>query len=201
MIVLKIGGSLFERAPEILERVKSLGGDILIVPGGSSFADTVREIYHKRSISDDTAHWMAILAMEEYAYYLSGRTGISLSASLSKGRGVRIVLPYDIIRRHDVLPHSWDVTSDTIAAWMASRLKSKLVKVTDVDGIFYNGRLLESVNASQLAHMGETCVDRAMPGYLVKNRMDAFVVNGLYPERVVQVLTGKPAIGTRILGR
>lgn len=198
--VLKIGGSLFDAAPEILRGVESTGADVLVVPGGGRFADLVRAVYRERGLSEEAAHWMAVLAMEEYAYYLSDKTGIELTSLLVKKKGIRIVLPYEILRRHDDLPHSWDVTSDTIAAWMAYQAGSKLIKATDVDGIVLNGRLQDTVEASKLQGL-ETCVDKALPGFLIKNKMDALVVNGLIPSRVEQAITGKAVIGTIILGK
>lgn len=200
MIVLKIGGSLFDSAPHLLENVKSAGVDLLVVPGGGAFADLVRTIYHEKAISDDAAHWMAVLAMDEYAYYLSDKTGIKLTDSLARMKGVSIALPYEILRKHDELPHSWDVTSDTIAAWMARKTGSRFIKATDVDGVIMDGRLQERIAASKLEGT-ETCVDKALPGYLIRHEMNAFVVNGLMPSRVEAAVKEKPAIGTLIMGK
>ena len=173
---------------------------MLVVPGGGRFADLVRKTYSEKGLSEDAAHWMAVLAMEEYAYYLSDKTGIELTPLLVKKKGIRIVLPYEILKRTDELSHSWDVTSDTIAAWMACRTGSNLIKATDVDGIIMDGRLLDAVEASKLQGM-ETCVDTALPGFLIKNKMDALIVNGLIPSRVEQAVSGKPVTGTIIFGK
>jgi aspartokinase-like uncharacterized kinase len=200
MIVLKIGGSLFEHAPDILRRITATSADVLIVPGGGLFADVVRKIYGEHGLSEDAAHWMAVLAMDEYAYYLSDKTGIPLTPMLVKKKGIRIILPYEILRRSDDLPHSWEVTSDTIAAWMALRTNSKLIKATDVDGVIMDGRIQESVDASKLQGL-ETCVDGALPGFLIDNRMDALVVNGLIVPRIENAILGKPAVGTIINGK
>lgn len=200
MIVLKIGGSLFDHSRALLKKLADEDLDVLVVPGGGEFADSVRKVYRQRPLSDDAAHWMAVLAMNQYAYYLSDGTGIPLTDSLDEG-GMRIALPYEILRQDDALPHSWDVTSDTIAAWMAQKIKGRLVKATDVDGIFADGRLLESVEASSLERMGETCVDRALPGYLYNHGMDAFVVNGQCVSRVTKVIRGEKTTGTEILGK
>lgn len=200
MIVLKVGGSLFEHAPEVLRRVDSAGADVLAVPGGGRFADLIRAVGREHGLSEDAAHWMAVLAMDEYAYYLSDKTGIELTPLLVKKKGVRIVLPYEVLRRRDDLPHSWDITSDTIAAWMAAQTSSGLVKATDVDGVIIHGRLQDTVEASSLRGV-DTCVDRALPGFLIDHKMNAFVVNGLVAPRVVDAVLGKPAVGTLILGK
>jgi hypothetical protein len=170
------------------------------VPGGGRFADLVRDVHEKQGISGDAAHWMAILAMDQYAYYLADKSGVELTPLLVRKKGVRIALPYEILRRQDELPHSWEVTSDTIAAWMANRTGSGLVKATDVDGIMLGGSLRETIDASALEGT-ETCVDRALPGFLIKHGMDAFVLSGLVPGRLEDALKGKPTIGTKITGK
>lgn len=198
--MLKIGGSLFDSGRELLERVAGEGLDILVVPGGGAFADKVRDVYGQESLSDDAAHWMALLAMDQYGYYLSDGTGIPLADRI-EGNGTRIALAYEILRKDDALPHSWDVTSDAVAAWMAFKSGSRLMKATDVDGIFRDGRLLESVSASALKEMGETCVDKAMPGFLLEHSMDAFVVNGRCIPRVLAAVRGEKTMGTMINGK
>ncbi len=200
MFVLKLGGSLLGRAPDILRRVLSTGADVLVVPGGGRFADLVRDVDEEHGLSGDAAHWMAVLAMDQYAYYLADKTGIELTPLLVRKKGVRIVLPYEILRRQDELPHSWDVTSDTIAAWMAFKTGAVLIKATDVDGIMLDGRLLETVDASALAGT-ETCVDRALPAFLIEHGMDALVVNGTVAPRLEDTLKGQKTIGTKIIGK
>jgi hypothetical protein len=198
--VLKFGGSLFSHASEILEIIRSADTDILIVPGGGRFADLVRDVQRESGLSEEAAHWMAVLAMDEYAYYLSDVSGIELTPLLVKKKGIRIVLPYEILRRRDELPHSWDVTSDTIAAWIAYRTGSKLIKATDVDGIILDGRLQDTIDASKLQGL-ETCVDRALPGFLVEHKMDALVINGLKAPTLEDALKDRRTRGTLIVGK
>jgi hypothetical protein len=198
--VLKFGGSLFSHAPELLEIIGSADTDVLIVPGGGRFADLVRDVQRESGLSEEAAHWMAVLAMDEYAYYLSDVSGIELTPLLVKKKGIRIVLPYEILRRRDELPHSWDVTSDTIAAWMAYQTGSKLIKATDVDGIILDGRLQDTIDASKLRGL-ETCVDRALPGFLVEHKMDALVINGLKAPMLEDALKDRQTKGTLIVGK
>lgn len=200
MFVLKLGGSLFEEASSVMRRVLDTGADVLVVPGGGPFADLVRNIDKEHGLSADVSHWMAVLAMDQYAYYLHDKTGIELTPLLVRKKGVRIILPYEVLRRQDELPHSWDVTSDTIAAWMAYKTASAFIKVTDVDGVMLEGRLHETVDASALKGI-ETCVDRALPDFLIKHNMDALVVNGNVTGRLEDALKGKPVIGTKITGK
>jgi aspartokinase-like uncharacterized kinase len=200
LFVIKLGGSLLDHAPDILKRILSTEADVLVVPGGGRFADLVRDVHERKGLSQDAAHWMAILAMDQYAYYLSDKSGIALTPLLVRKKGVRIALPYEILRRQDELPHSWDVTSDTIAAWIAFKTASPFIKATDVDGIVLDGRLRDTIGASALEGV-ETCVDRALPGFLIEHHMDALVVNGLKISRIEDTLKGKPTVGTKIIGK
>ncbi|NTV78406.1 MAG: amino acid kinase, partial [Clostridiales bacterium] len=170
-VVLKVGGSLMGNAPELLiylqEKLKSRpvsAPSVLIVPGGGVFADSIRNLHEKEGISDDAAHWMAILGMEQYAYYLADKSGIRTTDDLNRlTYGISILMPYRLLRSMDPLPHSWDVTSDCIAAWVASILNARLIKITDVDGIRINWQTVETVGAVKLKETGESCVDRMLP--------------------------------------
>ena len=132
--VIKIGGGLASE-PGALDRVcravAASGCDhrILVVPGGGLFADTVREFDRAIGVSPDAAHWMSILAMDQYAHVLAERIpgaalieepGALFQALISSG--VAVLAPSRWMRSADVLPHSWDVTSDSIAAFVAGAL-------------------------------------------------------------------------------
>lgn len=49
---------------------------VLIVPGGGPFADSVRVADEKFGIGAEASHWMAVLSMEQYAYYLMEKSGV-----------------------------------------------------------------------------------------------------------------------------
>jgi aspartokinase-like uncharacterized kinase len=143
---------------------------------------------------------MAVLSMEQYAYYLIDKTGVNSVESFVDAPGVSVLLPYRILRENDVLPHSWNVTSDTIAAWVARETGSRFIKVTDVDGVIADDIVQEWITAEELSKMEVTCVDSSLPGFLMENKMDCVVVNGMYPERVIDAVTGENVIGTHIKG-
>lgn len=198
MIIIKLGGSLIQSAKRIVkdlrEYTNSTGESILIVPGGSIFADTVR----KANPSQEAAHWMAILAMEQYGYYLADGTDVKLTDRLENTNETFILLPYNLLKNNDELPHTWDVTSDTIAAWVALKLKARFIKLTDVDGIYLDGLLQHELNAKDLIGK-ETCVDAELPNFLMKHSMNCEIVNGNCPGRVINTLKGN-IIGTVIRG-
>ena len=142
---------------------------------------------------------MAVLAMEQYGYYLADGTDSILVDSLEiPGKGTYILLPYNLLRNNDELPHTWDVTSDTIPAWVASKLKARFIKLTDVDGIYLDGVYMHEIHAEELAGK-QTCVDAQLPNFLMKNKMNCEIINGNCPGRVVNALKGNVS-GTVIKG-
>ena len=199
MILIKLGGSLIQSArrivKDLIEYTNSIDETIIIVPGGSIFADTVRKV----DPGKESAHWMAILAMEQYGYYLADGTGAQLIDSLEiPYKGTYILLPYRILKEKDELPHTWDVTSDTIAAWIAVQLGARFIKVTDVDGIYLNGALQKELRANEIVGE-ETCVDIELPIFLMRNKMNCEIINGNYPGRLINAIKGN-IFGTVVIG-
>jgi aspartokinase-like uncharacterized kinase len=146
-VVVKVGGSLLELDGALPRACSALAAlarreRILVVPGGGRFADAVRAADDAHGLDPNSAHWMAILAMDQYAHLLASlldgaaliEQPAAIAAQLSCGR-VPILAPYRWLREADPLPHSWDVTSDSIAAWVAGALgASRLVLIKPVGG-------------------------------------------------------------------
>ena len=213
-VVVKLGGSLINSAPDIVNKLieysessKDRDISIIIVPGGGIFADSIRTASKQYGIGEVASHWMATLAMEQYGYYLIDKTGARGVDSIDDlPNGVSILLPYRLLKDRDELSHSWDVTSDTIAAWVANMIGAgvgvgaRFVKVTDVDGVLLENELVREIGATDLLDMGTTCVDIGLPEFIRANNMDCVVVNGHYSERVVAAVEGGAVIGTYIKG-
>ena len=218
-VVIKVGGSLISEAPELIDRlVKEFGSghsgadsdeqvpekslySILIVSGGGVFADAVRRADERFGIGDDAAHWMAVLGMEQYACYLQDKSSAMGTDSITElPSGVSILFPYRLLKAEDPLPHSWNVTSDTIAAWVAKQTGALFIKATDVDGIFREGNLIREIYTSDFSENFESCIDPFLPGFLQKNRMECRIINGKFPERVIQAVYGKPVPCTAVKG-
>lgn len=194
--VLKIGGSLLEIGRDLVRYLLTQELDVLIVPGGGPFADVVR--HYSGSLSNDAAHWMAVLAMEQYAFYLADGTGCRLIDDIiDMPRGVSVLLPFKMVYENDPLRHSWDVTSDAITAWIAGILEADLVVAKDVDGIYINDELVRVITASELSF--ETCVDTTLPEVLLQYKSTCVIVNGTYFKRVIDALCDKDVIGTRVI--
>ncbi|MDM7935423.1 MAG: uridylate kinase [Methanothrix sp.] len=200
--VLKIGGSLMGCARQLMRALSELvqeGYSFLVVPGGGPMADLVREIQGRQGISDEAAHWMAILAMEQYALLLADGTGFGLTKRVGRVRGIEILLPYQALQEDDCgLEHSWEYTSDAVAALVAQRLDAPLIKATDVDGVLLDGALAEVLPASSLLGM-RSCIDQGALRLLLEGRRDAWVLNGSDPRRFVSMVRAGRG-GTLILG-
>jgi aspartokinase-like uncharacterized kinase len=148
-MVVKIGGSLL-RDPDAFDHVTDAIGTasreqhVLVVPGGGPFAGAVREVDRQFPLSDGAAHWMAVLAMDQYAHVLAeriphGRLVVDRPQidDALKEKKIPVLAPSQWLRWSDPLPHSWDVTSDSIAAWLGGHLGARrlvLVKPAGATG-------------------------------------------------------------------
>ena len=206
--VLKLGGSLMPAAKELMRALVALAGEgysFLVVPGGGPMADLVREIFSRGDLSEEAAHWMAILAMEQYAYLLADGTGAHLTSEIHRPQvdpKVEILLPYRALQKDDLgLMHNWDYTSDSVAMLVASKLSAPLIKATDVDGLILDGKVVEEVSASSLLGF-ESCIDQGTLSLLCDRFKEktVWVLNGTDPERFAMSLK-KGKGGTIIKGQ
>jgi aspartokinase-like uncharacterized kinase len=218
--VIKIGGSLSYHEAGLADVCREISRlcerhSLLIVPGGAEFANQVRNAYKRYNLGETETHYMALLAMDQYGYVLSKLIDDSLAIAdlhsacrrAESGRAA-VFLPSAMVIREDPLPHSWRVTSDTIAAWVA--LKSscrRVILLKDVDGVLSvenNKRLLPGLltemTVKQMSeHAG--CVDEYLAHFLASVRVETWVINGLHPERLSQLLDTNHTLGTRIRGQ
>jgi aspartokinase-like uncharacterized kinase len=203
--VIKVGGSLGQnrKLADLMLRLSALGPihGMLVVPGGGAFSNAIREYDRRFGLDSDTSHWMAILAMDQFGHLLSSLIPDSelvqgladARKALAAGR-VPVLLTYNLLFQTDELPRSWDVTGDSISAWVAGLSGAQqLVLLKSVDGLFSDDprshagvELLEKLDLNQLI----LCkgVDRYFASILKKYRLDVWIVNGKYPERLTQLL-------------
>ncbi len=201
-LVIKIGGSLMDSLAPVLSSLKQAKIEGLIVPGGGIFAQLVREVDAAHPLTPHSSHMMAVAAMEQYGHMLADTGGVS-AVSSPMFDCLCVLLPYCMLADGGLeLPdESWNTTSDTIAACIAHEHKARACKLTDVDGIFLDGGLVEEIDASELVDVGSSCVDANLPRLLVQTGTDFTILNGLHPERFVSFVRGEPFLGTVIRGR
>jgi 5-(aminomethyl)-3-furanmethanol phosphate kinase len=188
-LIVKLGGSLYNRIPDIAPILKASKRPLLIIPGGGPFADLVRQV----QADNDTAHWMAIAAMEQYGWFISS-FGILTMDRIAVPLTTTVFLPYRCLRLTDVLPHTWDATSDTIAAWVAGMLHLDLLLLKSVDGIFINGILQEQITGP----VESDIIDPCFIPFVIKNTVKTTIINGSKPERVEKYLNGESVPRTEI---
>ena len=186
--VLKLGGAQARggRLGNWLDAIAAQAGRIVVVPGGGAFADLVRTTQREIGFDDEAAHEMAMLAMRQFGRALvSLRPGFEIVDSEAailhalERRSVPVWSPERMALAAE-LPASWDLTSDSLAAWLAGQLRARsliLVKHTGAGG-----------GASELARRG--VVDPLFPTYLAEAKVRAFLAPADRPDLLVEGLDG-----------
>lgn len=188
LAVLKLGGAQARggRLVEWLDAISAHAGRIVIVPGGGPFADIVRQTQPEIGFDDVAAHEMAMIAMSQFGRALASlRPGFEIAASMAALRGAlkRGVTPIWSPERMALaarLTPSWDVTSDSLAAWIAGKLKAErliLVKHGAAPG-----------SVAELAARG--VVDPLFPAYLAAARVRAYLAAPDQAARLSEGLDG-----------
>jgi aspartokinase-like uncharacterized kinase len=142
--VAKLGGSLWA-APALRSWLAALlrfPHRLTIAPGGGPFADAVRRAQGTMGFSDRAAHRMALLAMEQYALALvdleprlTAAATLSEAAAAHRRGAAALWRPVAMTHADPHIPQSWDITSDSLAAWYAREAGADallLIKSVDV---------------------------------------------------------------------
>jgi aspartokinase-like uncharacterized kinase len=198
--VIKLGGS-FAFSAELgdwIAAIAGCAGRAVIVPGGGPFADMVRAAQAQMGFDDRAAHRMALLAMEQYGCAIKSlHERLSLADSLdSIRRGladhqVPVWLPTQMALGAANIPQSWDVTSDSLAAWLAGKIGAeRLVLVKQVEPAHGTAR------AADLAE--RNIVDAAFANFHAASGVPAFILGSKDHGAVGRLLCGKP-VGIRMI--
>lgn len=180
MIVIKLGGSLC-RSTDLTEYLAAVENfyrrqTVVVVPGGGDFADQVRRQQRRLGFDDETAHRMAILAMQQTALMFCGlQSSWSLLRTLDQWPQVKqhhrvnVWMPQLDDLDCSEIQANWDVTSDSLAAWLAVKLQAEelvLVKAAPIDSGY---------SVDRLQSLG--ILDQAFHAYVDKVPLPISVVN------------------------
>lgn len=190
MWIVKIGGSL-AGDPSLglwLSMLSMHGGRVAIVGGGGPFADRVREAQTAWHFDDRIAHNMAVLAMAQSAMLMQGickalvpADSASAVSDAVRSQRVPIWLPFDLLRSRPDALTSWDVTSDSLAAWLAERVRAeRLVLVKSC-------ALPQDATPDACAERG--IVDRCFPAFVRKAACAVSIVHRSEWKRVELALS------------
>ena len=175
LIVLKLGGSLIQ-SKELtfwLENIfsKPKKNICIVVPGGSIFAESIRITQKRLNFSNEVAHKMAVLAMNQYGYFLTGiNTNINIIKDIKKIKEIKEIkennnsflwLP-DSASDDDIeLPKTWAFTSDSIALWLATFLKAdKLIMVKSKKIIFEKSNIDTHIKENNIDEGFEVLINK-----------------------------------------
>jgi aspartokinase-like uncharacterized kinase len=135
VIVVKLGGSL-EQSGTLLDCLQQMeqhyqNDSVVIVPGGGVFADQVRMAQLRWQFDDRTAHVMALLAMQQMALLINGlKSQFTIAETVAdiqaqSGQAQTLIWSPNI-HELDVagITASWDITSDSLAAWLAGAVSA-----------------------------------------------------------------------------
>ena len=152
-VVVKVGGSLLQ-IPDLSVRLnkwlRNGSFQTILVPGGGGAADWIRKLDHVYRFSEVTSHWLAIRAMSLNAHVLSEvMGGVSViecvkDVLLQDGSQIAWILdPQKMLCEKSKgsdrgLPCTWDVTGDSIAAWVTHQVSAStlfLLKAAPLEDI------------------------------------------------------------------
>ena len=189
LAIVKLGGS-HATGPHLkdwLAAIAAEAGSIVIAPGGGPFADAVRAAQARIGFDDRAAHAMALMAMAQFGSALESlnpalRLAASRAAILRALKEAKVpVWSPERMARAAALPETWDLTSDSLAAWLAGALgASRLVLVKH--GRFEGA----AVDAHDLVVRG--VVDPLFPSYLKESGAQAWLAGPAESARLAEGL-------------
>lgn len=196
--VVKLGGShaFSSHLTEWVKAIADCAGRVIVVPGGGPFADAVREAQPKMGFDDDAAHHMALLAMEQYGCALASldrRLALADSSdairSALETERVPVWMPARMALAATDIRASWDITSDSLAAWLAGEVGARQLM------------LIKHVSLSKTAIpigdlIARGIVDHAFGEFL--GDVPAFVLGPTDHGSLAGIVEGSTAADTRI---
>lgn len=173
----------------------------LIILGGGEFANLIRKYDSDYHFSDEINHNAAIECMDILSKLVNDKVEstklvytLEDAIEISDTCFTPIFIVSEFLKKEDPFKCSWDVTSDSIAAYVANSLNANLLIVTNVNGIYTRepneegSEFIKVIDAKKLLTFDETSIDLMLPSLLLEFGSNCFVVNGKYPERVLSLI-------------
>jgi len=176
MWIIKLEGSLIG-TPELsrwLDVVQRNGdGKVVIVPGGGFLADAIRDAQKRCYLNDETAHRMAVLSMDQYGLLMLGtnpklveaRSELEIAERGWQHRGI-VWFPSQMVHADTEIPKDKHMTSDSLAAWLASKLDVAQVVI------------VKSISATQATMPVDTLLQTGVVDAYLGHYMQANNVHG-----------------------
>ena len=205
--IFKIGGKLFEDEKSlrnIMMQLRDLYNSkifkkIVIIPGGGKLANFVRLVDQKLELGADLSHWMAILAMDINGKFISHSSKIKTTTDLKEIEETETILtvflPYSFLRENDVLPHDWQITSDSISLYLSHVMKlNNCYLIKDINGILLSdGQLIKKLTTEEYIEIKREDkllnnknslklsqpIDSYLPTLIDKFKIPCIILNGL----------------------
>lgn len=132
-VVFKVGGSLFDWPP-LPERLRTLPrafpeANLILVPGGGRLADVIRHYDSLYRIGEEQSHWFALKTLRLQAEILKWMLPDWRLVDQIRDGDTKVILdPHAFAMldeaNPDRLPHTWEVTSDSVALRVAQVSKA-----------------------------------------------------------------------------
>ena len=186
-------------AIDLADKLKDTSSVIIL--GGGEFANLIRKYDAEQGFSQEVNHWTAIDCMDIMAKLVDDKVESAKLAftvdeieEISNEGFTPIFIVSQFLKTEDPFECSWDVTSDSIAAYVAHLLNAKLLIVTNVNGIYTQepkepgSTFINKIDATTLLTFQESSIDVMLPSLLLEFGANCYVVNGKFPERVLSLI-------------
>lgn len=169
--IFKIGGKILENFDNLNSTIsqlrqlykKKLIFNIILIPGGGSFANFIRNAHSVLKFAEELAHWMGIISMNYNGLELNKKfPNLEVTEDFNRLKNLKkksfcLFLPFQFLKDNDKLPHSWDATSDSITLFLAKELGlNECFLIKDVDGILNNkNQVIKEISTFEFKEMKE----------------------------------------------